>query len=236
MDFNDFNISQSLQQASDRFFEALPTLIFALAVFIIGYLIARALQSGTLRLLNKLDVNQKVSNTESGQYVRQLFPNPSFTVSRVVFWSIMLGVISLTVSVMGITQLNEFVAAIYGYLPNILVAIGIFIAASMIIGGTNRFVSRVLGDTPTGNVVRSTIPAVVMSIAFFMILSQLQIAETIVTITYAAILGALALGLALAFGLGGRDVAARILDNAYESGKKGVEQAKKDAGKSSSKK
>jgi hypothetical protein len=52
----------------------------------------------------------------------------------------------------------------------------------------------------------------------FMILNQLRIATEIVTITYAALMGALALGMALAFGLGGRDVASRVLEDAYRRG------------------
>jgi|SRR4051794_1865586 hypothetical protein len=67
-----------------------------------------------------------------------------------------------------------------------------------------------------------------MVIALFMILDQLRIAETIVTIAFAATMGALALGLALAFGLGGRDVAARLLEDAYANGRRAKEQARQD--------
>jgi len=62
----------------------------------------------------------------------------------------------------------------------------------------------------------------------FMILDQLKIAESIVTIAFAATVGALALGLALAFGLGGRDVARRLLEDAYANGQRAKEQAKED--------
>lgn len=97
-----------------------------------------------------------------------------------------------------------------------------------------------MGDTPTGKVVGTVIPVLVMSIAGFMILNQLGIAEQIVTITYTALIGAAALALALAFGLGGRDVAGRMLQDAYDTGqskkedatddfRKGKEQAKQDA-------
>ena len=61
-----------------------------------------------------------------------------------------------------------------------------------------------------------------------MILDQLKIAETIVTITYAALLGSLALGSALAFGLGGRDVAAQMLQGAYAKGQENKEQLKRE--------
>ena len=59
-----------------------------------------------------------------------------------------------------------------------------------------------------------------MAIAVFMILDQLQIANNIVVITYAGLIGAVALGMALAFGLGGREVAGRILEAAYTKGER----------------
>jgi hypothetical protein len=67
-----------------------------------------------------------------------------------------------------------------------------------------------------------------MTIATFMILDQLKIAEDIVVITYAALLGAIALGTALAFGLGGRDVAREMLVNAYEKGQENKDRFKRD--------
>jgi hypothetical protein len=85
-----------------------------------------------------------------------------------------------------------------------------------------------MGDTPTGKVVASVVPALVTGIALFMILNQLKIAPEIVQITYTALIGALALGLALAFGLGGREVAAELLRGAYQKGQEQKDQVKAD--------
>jgi hypothetical protein len=80
-------------------------------------------------------------------------------------------------------------------------------------------VSRTLANTATGTIAATAALVLIMGIAVFMILNQLNIASAIVEITYAALLGSVALGLALAFWLGGRDVAARLLDDAYPSGR-----------------
>jgi hypothetical protein len=80
-----------------------------------------------------------------------------------------------------------------------------------------------------------------MAIATFMILNQLQIAPEIVTITYGALIGGVFLAMALAFGLGGREVAAQMLGDAYGKGQEqrgqvrrdmelGKERGKQDAG------
>jgi hypothetical protein len=85
-----------------------------------------------------------------------------------------------------------------------------------------------MGDTPTGKVVGSIVPVLIMSIATFMILNQLRIAPEIVTITYAALLGSAALAMALAFGLGGREVAHRMLEDAYRKGQEQRGQVRRD--------
>jgi hypothetical protein len=100
----------------------------------------------------------------------------------------------------------------------VLAALLIFLVASLIATALVELVDRTMGDTPTGGIVKAVAPVLVMAIALFMILDQLNIASNIVTITYAALIGAVALGMALAFGLGGRDVAGRILESAYTRG------------------
>jgi hypothetical protein len=61
-----------------------------------------------------------------------------------------------------------------------------------------------------------------------MILNQLRIAPAIVQITYIALIGSVALGGALAFGLGGREVAAQMLAQAYENGRQNAGQVRQD--------
>jgi hypothetical protein len=72
--------------------------------------------------------------------------------------------------------------------------------------------------------VQTIVPALVITIALFMALVQLKIATQIVVATYVLVLGAIALGFALAFGLGGRDVARQMLQNAYASGQEALPQ------------
>ena len=90
--------------------------------------------------------------------------------------------------------------------------------AGVVAAAIGGLVARTMGDTPTGKVVGSVVPVLVMAIATFMILNQLQIAPEIVTITYGALIGGVFLAMALAFGLGGREVAGRMLADAYDKG------------------
>jgi hypothetical protein len=130
--------------------------------------------------------------------------------------------------VLHIKALTAFVGAVWAYLPNVIAALAIFVVAGLIATAASRLAGRLLGDTAIGRVVSTGVPILVMTIATFMILDQLKIAHNIVVITYAALLGAIALGSALAFGLGGRTVAERILEGAYRSTQENKDQWKRD--------
>ena len=100
--------------------------------------------------------------------------------------------------------------------------------AGVVAAAIGGLVARTMGDTPTGKIVGSVVPVLVMAIATFMILNQLQIATEIVTITYAALIGGVFLAMALAFGLGGREVAGQMLGDAYDKGRENKGQVKDD--------
>jgi Conserved TM helix len=213
-------ISESVQRALDDLLGFLPRLLGFLIVLLIGFLVAKALQKVVTLALEKAGTDGAVRSGTSGELVNRIAPDvsPSALIGRVVFWFIFLGALSIAISSLGITALNDFLADVFAYLPNIVAAILIFIIASAVAGLLAGVITRAMGESPSGKLAASAVPALVMAIAVFMILNQLHIATAIVTITYAAVMGALALGMALAFGLGGRDVASRLLEDAYRKG------------------
>ena len=153
---------------------------------------------------------------------------PSSLIGSLAFWFLFLGAIAIAVSQLGIAALDNFVAAIGAYIPNIIAAVLIFVIAGVVAAAVGGLVARTMGDTPTGKVVGSVVPVLVMAIATFMILNQLEIASEIVTITYAALIGGVFLAMALAFGLGGREVAGRMLSDAYDKGQEQRGQVRRD--------
>jgi hypothetical protein len=102
------------------------------------------------------------------------------------------------------------------------------VLAGAIAAAVAGLVTKVMGDTPTGKLVASVAPILIMGIAVFMILNQLGIAETIVNTTYIALIGAVALGSALAFGLGGRDAAADLINSGYRKAQQQSDQVRAD--------
>jgi hypothetical protein len=226
--FAALNIGDSAERGFDTFFAWIPGLIGALVILSIGYVVAKIVGNLLARLLARAGLDRTVLVGKSGEWVRKLTASPSHLIGKLAFWAIFLGAISLAATALGIDALTAFVASVYAYLPNVIAAVLIFLVAGAVAAGVSTMATRFMGDTPTGRIVATTAPILVMTIATFMILDQLKIAEDIVVITYAALLGSIALGAALAFGLGGREVAAEMLRGAYVKGQGAADQAKRD--------
>ena len=222
------SISSSVDRAFTVFFAWLPALVGAIVVLLIGYVIAKMVGKLVTRATRRAGLDRTLHNGPGGPMIEKVTPHPSRLLGTVAFWAIFLSAISLAASVLHIKALTAFVGAVWGYLPNVIAALAIFIVAGLIATAVAALASRVMGDTGLGRVVATGVPILVMTIATFMILNQLKIAPAIVTITYAAILGAIALGSALAFGLGGRDVAARMLEGAYSNVQQNKDEWKRD--------
>ena len=225
------DIGDSFQNATDAIFEFLPRIIGFLVILLIGYIIARVVSTVVRKLLEKVGIDGKLHESSARRYVDAALPgaSPSNGIARVVFWLIFVFFIVTAIGALGIPAATDFMNQVLTYLPNVIVAILIFVIAALLSGAVAGAIVKFMGDTPTGKVVGSVVPAVIMVIAFFMILEQLQIAPEIVRIAFTAVMFALALGLALAFGLGGRDIAADLLRQAKDKGAQAADRAKQDA-------
>ena len=222
------DIGDSFQRGANEIGAWLPNVIGAVLILIVGYIIARVLSGLVSRVLDRTGFDRTLHSGQAGGFVKKLTSRPAKLVGTITFWAIMLGTFSLAVTQLGIPALEDFVATVYGYLPNVFAAFLIFVVASVVAAGIATLVTRVMGDTSLGKIVATVAPILVMTIASFMILEQLQIAHDIVVTTYTLLLGAIALASALAFGLGGREVAGQMLQGAYEKGQANKEQFKRD--------
>jgi hypothetical protein len=219
---------QSTRGYLDRFWanliDALPGILGAIVILLVGYIVAKVLAKLITKALQAANLDQHLHAGKAGDVVQRAVPRPSVLAGKVTFWIVFLFAVSIAIAGLGIPVLADFVRAIYGYLPNVIAAILIFIVAGAISSAVATLVATTMGDTPTGKLLSTAAPVIIMTLAVFMILTQLKIAPTIVTITYAGIIATLT----LAFGLGGKDVANQILQNAYDKGRENTARVKTD--------
>lgn len=222
------SVTDSAERGLERFFEYLPQLIGAIVLLILGAIVASVLQKIVQKALGSVKFDQTLHNSAAGPYIRRAFPSPARFVGRVAYWLIFLIFLSAAVSALDLPVLDKIVNGIYSYIPHIIASVLIFLVAGAISAGSAAFVRTAMGETALSKLISTVIPAITMGIAIFMILDELNIAENIVTITFTALMASISLGLALAFGLGGRDVAAQMLQQAYKAGQANAAAAKAD--------
>ena len=226
-------VGDSVQQGLNSFIGFIPNVIGFLIILFIGWLIARIVRTLVTKGLQALKVDKTLHDSDAGSYVERVSPgaSPSKLIAAVAYWFILLFAISAAISALKIPALTQFITQVQLFLPNIIVAVLIFVIAAALAGAIGGAAHKLMGDTPTGKVVRAVVPGLILAIGTFMVLNQLHIAPAIVTITYAALIGMLALAGALAFGLGGRDIASRMLSDAYDAGQRNKDQVKEDVEK-----
>src|SRR5699024_1576334 len=202
------SISEPIVAVLNQILSAIPNIITAAVLLIIGGVVAKLLGDLIENLLATTGVDKysRYLNLRS-EVSDVIISNITSSVVKVV---LMLFFLVEAISVLNLEVLNTIGAAIIAYIPLVLSAI--IILAVALIGGNilANFISKATGNKLFGEVIRYAI----IVLGAFMILEQLHIAQTIVNAGFIIILGAAGLAVALAFGLGGLDFAARQLNKA----------------------
>lgn len=110
--------------------------------------------------LEKVGTDRALASSSTGGYVPRVAPDasPSRLIGRVVFWFILLGALSIAIASLGIAALNDFLADVFSYLPNVVVAILIFVVASALAGWLGRTGGSLFGTTPSGRLLATLAP------------------------------------------------------------------------------
>ena len=202
--------------------------VLVVVILIVGYLISKVLESIVAGVLKRMGLDRKLEELPKTNMIYKITKSPSAAVGAAVYWLGIIVTITVAISALNAPVFNEFLSSVYGYIPNILAAIIILAVALALSIAVTGIVNRLMGDTTTGRIISVVVPAIILAIASFAILEELLIAPNIVAITYATLMGSLGLGFALAFGLGGREIAGRLLERGYKAGLDNADQIKRD--------
>ena len=204
---------QPLQDALGVFLSYIPQLIGAIVILVIGYIIARALQALVGRLLEGIGFDRWMERGGIKQFFDRAETNqtPVSILGALVFWFVFIIAITMAADALGIPQVSAVLAQLIAYIPSIIAAILILILAALL---ANFLASIVRGATGS-DVLSSIARYAIIVYAVFAALTQLGIAVQLTANTFLIVLGAVALAAAIAFGLGGREVAGDILEKAY---------------------
>ena len=206
-------VFQPLQDAIGVFLSYIPQIIGAIIILIVGYIIAKVLQALITRILRSVGFEDWM---ERGG-VKQFFDRagtrqtPSSILGRLVFWFIFIIAITMAANALGIQQISSFLNQLIAYIPSIFVALLILFLATLLA----NFVSGIVRGATNSEILASIAQYAIIIYAVFAALTQLGIAVQLTANTFLILLGAVGLALAIAFGIGGREVARDIVEKAY---------------------
>ena len=198
--------------------EFIPALLGALVILLAGYLLAKLIEKGVLRILRRLGLNQLLEKGGVMQAVEHsgTHLDPARVISQLVFWFIMFAVILLAGNALGLESLANVFSELVSYIPSVIAAIVIMIVGIVLGNFVGGLIMASAGGLHGGPALARVGRIGVIVLAIFMALQELGIATDIVTTAFALLFGAIALAMALSFGLGNRDLAAEITREWYE--------------------
>ena len=202
-----------LQNAISTFLSYIPQLIGAIIILVIGYILARFLQALVTRILQGIGFESWMERGGVKQFFdrAQTDHTPSSILGILVFWFVFIIAITMAADALGLQQISGFLNQLIAFIPSIIVAVLILFLATLLA----NFVSRIVrGATGSGILATITQYAIIIY-AVFAAITQLGIAVELTAPTFLILLGAVALAAAIAFGIGGREVARDIVEKAY---------------------
>lgn len=211
-------LTQAFQEMARGFAHYLPRFIVMLILALAGWAIASVVKIVLRSILRLIQFDRLSENAGASQLLNKAaLPSATEVLSRFVFWVVWLGFVLLGVGVLGILGLQEQVARFFLFLPRLFVAMFIFFFGLLAASFFSRAVllASVNANLPSPRVLSLAVRSIIIVFVLSIVFEELGLAEQTMLVAFGIAFGALMFGLAIAFGLGGRDMAQSFLEKRF---------------------
>jgi hypothetical protein len=203
----------------------IPRLTLALAVVVVGWLVAKAIRFAVERALRAINFHVLTERAGTDNFLQQggLRGDTTTLFGLFAYWLVMLAALIIAFNGLGVTYITDLLQRLVLFSPKILVAMLVIIFGSYFA----RFVGNavhtycVAAKVADADVLSRLARYLIMTFVVMIALSQIEVGGDIVQKTFLVILAGLMLALALAFGLGGKNWAAALLERWWPQHKSG---------------
>jgi hypothetical protein len=215
--------SSVIQPFLQQLVSFIANLVLAIVVFIIGYLISVGIGKLITEILKSVKFN-KLFEKEGWRKALQranVEVNPSEFIGAIFKWIFVIISLLIAVDVLRLTAFAGFLTQVLNYLPNVIVAVLVFVVAIIISDIVEKVVRATVERLRVGSgyIASSIVKWGIWIFTFFLILDQLLPSSLLIKTLYTSIvygvIGALALGIGLAIGLGGKETAGKIISDMH---------------------
>jgi hypothetical protein len=210
--------TMSLQGLWLGFISFIPGLIVALIVFILGWVLADIIGRAIKQVVDALKINQLFASAGADAMLAKagLRLDVGAFLGGLVKWFIIIVFLMTALEIVGLTQVNVFLRdGVLAYLPQVIIAALILIAATLIADAMSKLVMATAkaANLRSAGFLGAIVKYAIWIFALIVAFAKLGIAPEFMQILFSGLVAALALAGGLAFGLGGRDAAARAIEH-----------------------
>ncbi len=209
-------IVEPVRQMLTRILNYLPVLLGALFILIVGWIVAKAIRRLVNWLLKTVRFDVLADKAGITEILRKgdLKISAGELISSIVYWLIIIMVLVITVDALGLPKSSALLSGLFAYVPKVIAALLVLIVAMFLASFVSGIVRTAAANAnlPKPELLAGISRWAIIIFAVTISLEQLGIAPLLVTGAFNILLGGVVLALALAFGLGGKEAAARYLE------------------------
>jgi hypothetical protein len=213
-------IIQALQSLWMGFLNFVPSLIGAIVVFVIGWIVSVGAGKLVTEILKRIRFNQifEKGNWDEALAKADIKVDTSAFLGAIVKWVLVIVFLTVAVEILGFSEFAGFLKNVLNYLPNVVVAALIFVVTVIVTDITEKIIRVSVEKIKVGygRTVSAIVKWSIWTFAILAILAQLGIARAFVETLFTGIVAMLVISSGIAFGLGGKDVAADLLKSARD--------------------
>ncbi len=193
-----------------------PKFIIAIVFFIVGWVLGSLIAKALEQVFNALKIDSLFKSIGAAEFFRKagMTLNTGYFVGQVVKWFVIIVFLLPSLNLVGLNDIASFLQfSVLGFLPRVIVAAFILIIATIVADGLSAAVvaSAKSMNLHSAHMLGTVVKYAVWVFAFIIALGQLGVAEYYMSVLFTGIIAMLALGGALAFGLGGKEAAAHFI-------------------------
>lgn len=217
MDYLNVVVVDPVKAMSVKIWSYIPAIAGAIVILVVGWLIAKVIEALIARILKAVKLDQASEKAGIANVLAQgeIKMSLSEIVGAIVYWLIMLIVIATTLDALNLKIASDLLTRLVGYVPNILGAVFILILGAFLANFVGSIVRTAASNAGVKNakMLAQISQIILMVFAVIIAIEQLQIATTLIVLSVNIVLVSIGLGIALAFGLGCKDIAAKAMQD-----------------------
>lgn len=224
MDWLTFVVVDPVKAMFIKIWSYIPSLAGAIVILVVGWLIAKLIEAIVVRILKaiRLDMGSDKAGISNVLAQGEIKITLSELIGAVIYWIVILVVIATALNALNLSIAADLVSKLVGYVPNILGAIFILVLGSFLANFVATIVRTSAGNAGMGKakLLSQLTEVVIVIFAVIAAIEQLGIASALIILSVNVILISVGLAIAIAFGLGCKDIAGKFMQEVINGMKK----------------